>query len=203
MRRPASDTLLPQIAQRSPLDTGTIADTVAAVFAAPEFNRRQPWSIFDLLPSLNLDLDPLTRRVLAAIVVVAVAVVALRYMYRRYVDQRRGSVGEGVRAVARHGHDPWLTAQELARSGDFTMAAHALYLALLEALAGQREVRLHPSKTAGDYLGELRRRSSPLVPTVRDFARSYELVAYGFRTCDAERYGQLQTLAARIVRPNG
>ena len=83
------------------------------------------------------------------------------------------------------------------------MAAHALWLALLDGLATREEVRLHPAKTIGDYLRELRARSSALLPTVRDFARLYEMVAYGFRECDEARYERLHALATAVIRPNG
>lgn len=175
-----------------------------AVFSAPEFNRGRPWSIVGLLMRyFDFSLDPATRRVLAIAVTIAVGLALARYAYRELLERRHGSAGHGAGEPGRRGRDPWLAAQELARGGDFTMAAHALYLALLETLAGRHGVRLHPSKTVGDYLHDLGGRSSPLVPTVRDFARSYELVAYGLRACDAERYGHLHALASRVVRPNG
>lgn len=101
----------------------------------------------------------------------------------------------------RAGRDPWQVSQELAARGDFTGAAHALYAALLESAARRQEVRLHPSKTVGDYVRELRGRSSSLFARFRDFARSYETVIYGLGRCDEERYRRLHALAVPIVRP--
>jgi hypothetical protein len=57
--------------------------------------------------------------------------------------------------------DPWSEAERLAASGDYTGAAHALYQAVLRRLAGSERIRLHSSKTSGDYWRELRRRGSP------------------------------------------
>lgn len=93
-----------------------------------------------------------------------------------------------------------MLAQELAARGEYTEAAHALYRALLEALARRERVRLHPSKTVGDYVRDLRQRSSSLFGRFRDFARSYETVVYGIGVCDRERYERLLALAAPIVR---
>jgi len=101
------------------------------------------------------------------------------------------------------GDDPWAAAEAFAASGDYTSAAHALYAAMLESAARQQQIRLHPSKTVGDYVRELRARSSSMFARFREFGRSYEMVIYGIGTCDAARYQQLYTLAIPVVRPNG
>jgi hypothetical protein len=179
----------------------TIVDTVTAVFSAPEFNPTP--SFWWWLDYIDIPFDRVIARRVLIVVVVALAVIAIaRYGHRWYLERRYGEiVGSGrSRGVDR---DPWVAAQELAASGDFTAAAHALYLALLDGLARREQLRLHPAKTVGDYLRELRGRSSTLLPTVRDFARLYELVAYGFRECDAARYARLHALAADVIRPNG
>lgn len=98
--------------------------------------------------------------------------------------------------------DPWAAAQQLAAAGDYTTAAHALYAALLESAARTNAVTLHPSKTVGDYVRELRARSSSLFVRFREFARSYEIVIYGVGTCDAARYQRLLALALPVVQPN-
>ena len=45
--------------------------------------------------------------------------------------------------------------------------------------------------------------SSKLDWDARSLESHYELVAYGFRECDAERYQRLYALAADVVQPNG
>jgi hypothetical protein len=55
----------------------------------------------------------------------------------------------------------------------------------------------------GDYVRELRGRSSTLLDRFRAFARSYEVVVYGVGTCDQERYEQLRLLATDILQPHG
>jgi Domain of unknown function (DUF4129) len=95
--------------------------------------------------------------------------------------------------------DPWALAQRLATAGNYTDAAHALYQGLLLALARRDHLRLHESKTVGDYARELRSRSSQRFTPFRDFARTYEVVVYGLGTCDRERYDRLQRLAEVIT----
>ncbi len=83
-------------------------------------------------------------------------------------------------------------------------AAHALYQALLAGLTERERVRLHPSRTAGDYVRDLRARRSPMLPRFRDFARAYEVVAYGTGRCDAARYERLLALAeSTLATPAG
>jgi uncharacterized protein DUF4129 len=96
--------------------------------------------------------------------------------------------------------DAWGDAERLAKAGQYTDAAHALYRGLLADMARQDQIQLHHSKTVGDYGRDLRRRSSSLAPRYRDFARTYETVVYGLGTCDRERYERLFTLATGIIR---
>lgn len=131
--------------------------------------------------------------------------VVLRVGYGVYRRRERGAAagagGRGHRAVGAGG--AWARAQALAARGDHTAAAHALYEALLEALAARERVRLHPSKTVGDYARDLRARSSALLGGYREFARSYEAVVYGGVPCDAARFERLRALAAPVVGRDG
>ncbi|HEX2780808.1 MAG TPA: DUF4129 domain-containing protein [Gemmatimonadaceae bacterium] len=142
--------------------------------------------------------------VLAIIVAVAIAVLA-RLWYVNYQRRKRGIAARPAPSGASigFGRDPWTAAQQFAAAGDFTAAAHALYAALLSAIARRGLVRLHPSKTAGDYVRELRPRSAAVFGGFRDFARAYEFVVYGTGECDRERYERLQRLALPIVQVDG
>ena len=178
------------------------------VFSAPEFNPPRGWwnlpSFWWWTKYLDFSLDRETAwRLLVALLIIA-AIVGLVYYLRQNLHDRdpHGASGELLRTGTRS-RDAWVLAQELAAQGDFTGAAHALYVALLATLARQDLLRLHPSKTIGDYLRELRRRPAAPVQTMRDFARTYEIVAYGLRPCDADRYARLRALAARVIEPNG
>jgi hypothetical protein len=153
---------------------------------------------------LDFALSPRVARWLGIGLLLGAALAASVYYLRRYlVDRGFGATSaESIRSGLR-GRDAWTLAQELAAEGDFTGAAHALYLALLGALAKQDMLRLHPSKTIGDYLRELRKRPTAPTQTVHEFARTYELVAYGLRPCDADRYARLHALAARVMESRG
>jgi Domain of unknown function (DUF4129) len=141
---------------------------------------------------------------LAAILAALAARAAwLFYQRRDRGAAERGSGRRGRRVGGGASREPWALAQELAARGAYTDAAHALYRALLEAIERRERVRLHPSKTVGDYVRDLRARSSSLFGRFRDFARSYETVVYGLGTCDRERYERLRALAAPIVQPAG
>jgi len=180
----------------------TIVATVRDVFLAPEFNPAR--SIWWWTEYIDIPFDrEIARRVLIVVVGLMVIIAAVRYGHRWYLEQRYGQLFTAGGRSGGQLREPWALAQALAAAGDYTAAAHALYLALLDGLARREQLRLHPSKTVGDYLRELRARSSALLPTVRDFARAYELVAFGFRECDAERYARLHALASAVIRPNG
>lgn len=195
-----------------------VAAAVDTVFRDPAFRRltvgqtlrhwffSQLLRLFGLLIEWyrNLRASPGTFWLVVAVVgalVIAIVVRAVMLWRLRRADVARGMVW-GTMGGAR-GEDPWAAAESLASSGDYTSAAHALYAAMLESAARQREIRLHPSKTVGDYVRELRTRSSSLFGRFREFGRSYEVVIYGIGTCDAERYRHLYALAMPVVRPNG
>jgi hypothetical protein len=205
---------------REPLDPSAIQDTVAAVFRGAGFNRQQTladrlgemveraldWLGRLLDPVRDIARDsPLAYWTLVTLLTIALVAVIGRLAYVAYL-RRTAMAGAivlpGARSRGNEG-DPWLLAQQLSRAGHYTDAAHALYRALLEAAARQGELRLHPSKTVGDYLRELRVRSSRLVGRFRDFARTYEVVIYGLGECDRDRYERLFALASPMIRPHG
>ena len=47
--------------------------------------------------------------------------------------------------------DPWTESERLAAAGDYMGAAHALYQAVLRRISALERVRVHASKTSGDY----------------------------------------------------
>ncbi len=204
--------LLEQIPER------TIRRAVDAVYGAPTFNRTSLWDRFwefvgEMLGRLYVWLSPafgalrrsppLFWAVLIALGLLTAAVIARSlYLWRARTALRIAGGGWETKAGATRG-DALSSAQRLATLGDFTAAAHALYAALLDAGARQNQLRLHPSKTAGDYVREVRRHSSPIFPGFRDFARAYERVIYGLGECNRERYERLLSLALPIVRPHG
>ncbi|HKV52970.1 MAG TPA: DUF4129 domain-containing protein [Gemmatimonadaceae bacterium] len=194
-----------------------VAAAVDTVFHDPEYRRltlgQTLWHWFLVLLTRAFDYvaswyerlraSPGTFWFLVTIVAALVLAVVTRsvMLWRmRRTDVARGMIW-GAMGGAR-GEDPWAAAQALAASGDYTSAAHALYAAMLESAARQNQIRLHPSKTVGDYVRELRTRSSSLFGRFREFGRSYEVVIYGIGACDAERYQHLHTLAMPVVHPH-
>jgi hypothetical protein len=198
--------------QLSRLSDAAIHDTVEVVFRQRAYARgvlRLPdwlgrffrW-LGELLGGVDLRMErsPVLFWGSIVLLVAIVALVVARAFWARAhrvalasaVDERRTRGGGLPR-------DPWLAAQALAARGDFTEAAHALYRALLATLARRGQVKLHPSKTVGDYVRELRARSSALFSRFRDFARSYEVVVYGVGECDRTRWERLRSLAEPIV----
>lgn len=187
-----------------------VRDTIRAVMRQPAFDRAMGdtlWSrLIEWLASLfgafrrATGDSPLLHWLSIAIVALLVAAVAGRIAYLAWVHRGvRAAVARGARARGRAGGDPWLAAQALAAAGDYTGAAHALYAALLESVARRERLTLHPSRTVGDYVRDLRARSSTLFGRFREFARSYETVVYGVGSCDRERYERLHALATATV----
>jgi len=193
-----------------------IRATADTVFSQSAYNRVSLWErfwgwVFDVIVRVWALASPLfsaLRRspllywsviaLLAGVVVAIIARAVYLWRERRIFDARARAWERSP--LSRAGSDPWAAAEELSARGEFTDAAHALYAALLESAAQSGQIRLHPSKTAGDYVRELRNRSSGLFTLFRDFARSYEAVIYGLGSCDAERYHRLHALAGAAVR---
>jgi uncharacterized protein DUF4129 len=196
----------------------TIRRAVNSVFGSATYNGASLWTRFWdwvfreiqlffawLAPKFDVlhRSPPLFWAVLIGISLLTAAVVARSlYLWRARTALRIDGAAWAPGASSTRG-DAWSAAQRLAARGDYTAAAHALYAALLDAGARQELLRLHPSKTAGDYVREVRKRSSPVFPGFRDFARAYEIVIYGVGECDRERYDRLLSLALPIVAPNG
>jgi hypothetical protein len=185
--------------QITPLDEGAVLDTVEAVFSAPEYEwGRNWWAWVDYLPDISL--APL-RPYLIAFAVALIAYLIVREVMRRRLATPGMVPGKrGARSAVA---DPWQLAQELAARGEFTDAAHTLHRALLEALASRDAVRLHPAKTTGDYLRELRTRAAPLRAPFHEFSRAYDVVAFGLVPCDASRYARLNELARPLISSGG
>lgn len=204
-------TPLPQIPESG------IHQAVDSVFSDPAFNRFSLWQqlmgwLGDLLARLWALITPafsalkgrpvLFWAVLVVLALILVAIVgrAVHLWHQRRIFAAAALAWESS-PFSRAGRDPWTAAQELSARGEYTDAAHALYAALLDSAARGQQIQLHPSKTAGDYVRELRNRSSAIFTLFRDFARSYEAVIYGIGICDRERYIRLYALAGAVIDP--
>ncbi len=197
--------------QGSDLDHRAIRDTITAVFRQRAYRRSFQQTLWDqLLDFLLRMVQELIRGLnrsptLGKIIEIVVVAALLLILVRAIIAVVAGDIGfgrtGGLRTTAGAVADRWAEAQRLAAAGLYTEAAHELYAALLASIARGEDLRLHPSKTVGDYARDLRRRSSALLPRFRDFARSYEVVVYGLGVCDRDRYERLYSLASGMVTP--
>lgn len=200
------------MALQQPVPDQAIRDTLARILTHDGYDRslretawQRFWSwLLELFQPAGRALreSPLAQRLALALIVLLVVAIIARIVIVAYGGRiARAAEREGRSGRGRAGRlaDPWMEAQRLAEGGDYTAAAHAAYEAVLLALRARARVRLHPSKTVGDYVRELRRLQSPLAPAYREFARLYEVVIYGVGTCDAARWARLHALAADLV----
>jgi hypothetical protein len=185
-----------------------IHDTVATLLRDRAYHRSF-WSslIGRILSELGRLLDWIyeTARSMpggrTAVIVIVVAILLLIlarvFMTAAWRDdghmRRRGSPGRVTRT------DPWSEAESLAAAGDYLAAAHALYQAVLRRIAGAERIRLHPSKTSGDYARELRRRDSPLTGPFQRFGRRFDRVVFGVGECSPEEFAAMLRDASMIA----
>jgi Domain of unknown function (DUF4129) len=129
--------------------------------------------------------------VLALLIAVALARAVIVARARRQADRHR--------ELGATSADELAAARALAAQGAYAAAAHQLYAAAVTRLVETKRVRRHSSKTVGDYWRELRLRGDSLASPYHAFSRIYEIVAYGDGLCDADRYQQLERLAAPLL----
>jgi hypothetical protein len=136
------------------------------------------------------------------VIIVALLVVA-RVTYANRLRTTVGGFALPGRSRRSDATDPWREAEELASSGKFTEAAHALYRATLVRLAANGLIRLHESKTNGDYARELRRRGARSYEPFRRFGLRYDRIIYGTGVCDATSYQALLDAARSTMMHPG
>lgn len=108
------------------------------------------------------------------------------------VFRRKGSSLRAIRT------DPWAESERLAAQGDYMGAAHALYQAIIRRLATTERIRVHASKTSGDYTRELRRRGSPVASHFQAFGRRFDRIVFGAGVCTAEDFAAMRRDAMAI-----
>ena len=183
-----------------PWPAAAVHDTVAAIASQAAYrrslgttlmNRLLAWifrlirDFFDLFSGSGVG-RAVTYTLLALLVLLVIA---------RFVAAARAAQEErshaGIRRARVRASDPWGDAERLAASGRYTEGAHALFAALLTGFAARGEVRLHASKTAGDYARELRRRGSPRERAFQVFRSRYDRIIYGEGECGTDDYAEL------------
>jgi len=138
------------------------------------------------------------RYVVIASLVIIVLVIVARLISTRELDARGRRLGRPHGRVSSH-EDLWMAAQRAAAAGDRVEACHLLYAAVLQRMANLDGLRLHPSKTSGDYWRELRRRGSAAGDDFRAFTRRLDRAMYGSTTPDAGDVTELLALAERVL----
>ena len=146
--------------------------------------------------------SPTGRHVTLAIAVLIVVAIAVHFILAT-LAARGDVVAADANQTRARATDAWRDAERLAAEGRFTDASHALLAAMLTAFAQRGEVRLHASKTAGDYARELARRGSPSKSAFQQFRRRYDALIFGVGTCTADEYAALLRDAAPILARAG
>jgi len=195
-------------AQGQPWPAAAIQDSVAAIVRQPAYQRSVRVTLLDrLLDWLaalirrffsGLSEIPNVRWIILGLAILVVLAIAARLWLGSETEERRRRARPGATAGS---GDPWAEADRVAATGDYTAAAHLLYRGVTERLAAAEQLRLHPSKTSGDYARELRTRGSSAHAEFRRFGRRYEHVLFGTGTCDAETYSALREQARGVIHP--
>ena len=193
--------------QSSPWPAAAIQDTVAAIISQRPYQRSVRATLLDRLYNWFADLVrrlfseisevPHAKWIILGLAVLAVLALGLRFWLGGEAEERRRRAGRGVIVG---GGDPWTEADRLANAGDFTEAAHLLYRGVIERVAASEAIRLHPSKTSGDYARELLLKGSRAHADFRHFGRRYDRVLFDLGSCDAETYAALRDHANRVVQ---
>ena len=191
-----------------PQDSGSTArwtdqavrDTIAAITEQPAYNRELGQSlvdravrfVFDQFRRLleAVDSVPFGRTAFLAFLVVAVGLVIARLVMGIAAERRSAVSRQGV-ADARSESAQLGAAQQLAADGDYLAAAHVLFAVLVATGGARGEFRVHPSKTSGDYVRDIRRKSTRWLHPFQQFRQRYDRVIYGKATCTAEDYEAL------------
>jgi hypothetical protein len=185
-----------------------IRDTIADIATGAEYQRELTTSLAlrilnwlgDLLSSVRG--TSVGRIITIALLVLLAAIIVARILIGVRAEQAMRATRKPRTAVVVD-RTEFADAERLAQAGDFTAAAHALFAAVLRACAARGDVRLHPSKTTGDYARELRRRNSTSLPPFQSFRSRYDRVIYGDMQCSAADYAVLHTDAHHLLRTGG
>jgi len=198
-------------ATSAPWPAPAVHDTVAAIARQAAYSRTLGTTLWrqlsDWLERMLGDfLDQFRGSSAGRVVTVILLVLLGALVVARFVVAWRSSREDAVAGdgFVRRGTTPdfWSEAERLAATGRFTEAAHALFAALLTSFAQRGEIRLHASKTAGDYARELARHRNPAQSSFQAFRRRYDRVIYGLGTCDADEYEALLRDARPLLSPS-
>jgi hypothetical protein len=183
-----------------------IHDTVAVLLRSPQYRRSFWGSIFgrgltELFRFFGWLFDSAQRipggraTVITVVSLVVLLILARLFLAAEWDNAMPRARGRSLRPVR---IDPWSEAEALAAAGDYMGAAHSLYQGVLRRLAQSERLRLHPSKTTGDYARELRRRGAPQVESFRAFGRRFDRVVFGAGVCTRDDFQSMLADAMAI-----
>lgn len=191
----------------TPWPAGAVHDTLAAILRQAAYQRSLRESLWTRFWSwlwnwleravVGIREVPELRWIIIGAAIAIVVAIAARMLYTAGRFERE--IARGLRPRGRDRGDPWLEAERAAAEARYTDAAHALYRAVLLALAGRGRIRVHRSKTHGDYVRELRAAGSPDQARLRAFGRRFDRAIFGEGGVDAASYGELLTLAEPLL----
>lgn len=194
--------------QASEWSDRAIHDSVAAIASQARY-RRSPTStlwadimrwMYDLLSDFyRFFAGSGIGRTIVYILAGVLAVLVLARVFIAYRDERMLKSRPFARRGAGTAVDYLREAERLAAVGNYTAAGHALFAALLDTLSARGEVRLHSSKTTGDYQRELRRRQSASAPGFQRFRSLYDRLVYRDARIDEQHYQALYQAALPLL----
>ena len=186
-----------------------IHDTVAAITRQPAYaiplRRSLLGRVFRYLIERLSDLIALFRgsqdlRIVTVVaVLLVIAAIAGRILITRQIDVSARRSRLRANTARGEGRDLWALSRELSAAGDYVAASHALYAAVIDALARSGAVKFHLSKTSGDYALELRRGGFGGSSNFRAFARRYDRIVYGLLPVGAEEFAELSNMARDVT----
>lgn len=194
--------LLQDSAQLATWSDQAVRDTIAKIARSPEYQRSIKDSLMSQLfrwigDQINDFLRFVSnssngRLIVTVLVLLGVALIVARVVIGIRAERLQGRI-TGPRHISAARTIQLADAERLAAMGDYTAAAHALFASLLTAGAARGEFRVHPSKTTGDYVSELRRRKAGWFRPFQSFRSRYDRVIYGDMQCSADDYQALMT----------
>lgn len=190
--------------QSSPWTDAAIRDTVASIVSQAAYQRslgETVWArivawlsrvlrwLFETFAGLGSG-----RTIVTILFAALVVVLIIRLVVGIRADRELARAGSTA-STRRRAPDLLAEAERLAAAGDYVSAAHSLCAALLDSYAARGEIRLHRSKTTGDYARELRRRQAPHASAFQSFRKRYDRMVYGSIAIDQAEYQELAMLA--------
>ena len=194
---------------RDAIPARAIHDSVARIIRQRPYERSLRTSLFerfwrwvgDILDRISSAMPavPHARQVAIACIAALLVLVILRVIFVTRLGDEEGDARLGPRGRKGADSNPLERAQQLAQEGNFTDAAHALYRALVLTLMRRERLRMHSSKTSGDYARELRAHGSAHYQAFRLFGRRYDRLLFGKMELDAAGYAELLRDAMAII----